>query len=157
MMINIIDVGLGNVKSVENYLHQCNFFYKRVSDFSQFSDDAIIIPGVASAGEYMHRLESCGLDKEIIKRSKLGQKIIGICLGFQIMSEFSEEDSGVKCLGLLDGVTKYIDSGKVHNGWESIKIDTREMDNSIIIQNRRKKNVKGRVYFNHELKVQLKP
>ena len=154
-MINIIDVGLGNIRSIEYWLDRSNLFYKRVSKVESITDDAIIIPGVASAGEYMHRLKKTGLDKEIIERSGQEQKIIGICLGFQILTDYSEEDGGTECLGILKGSTKYIDGYKTHNGWDSFHLDARKFSENLHIKKKQKKIVSGRVYFNHELRVEL--
>ena len=155
MLVNIIDVGLGNIASIEHWVDSCQLSSKRVVNTSQLTNDPIIIPGVASAGEYMDRLTSLKLDKEIIKRCQSGQKIIGICLGFQIMMNSSEEDSGVRCLGLLDGTTKYIKDKNTHNGWEDFKIDTREVKHNAFFPKKSTKKVDGRVYFNHELMVEL--
>ena len=126
---------------------------KRVFKIEDFTNDAIIIPGVASAGEYMHRLVDLGLDREIIRRSNKGQKIIGICLGFQILTNYSEEDGGVECLGLIKGSTNYLDNNIIHNGWDSFYFDIRELQNNFY--RKRKKIVSGRVYFNHELRVDM--
>ena len=154
-MVNIIDVGLGNVKSVEHWLDRSNLSYRRVSHVKDFTDNMIIIPGVASAGEYMRRIKVSGLDKEIVKRSKCGQKLIGICLGFQILTNYSEEDGGTECLGLINGSTRYINNPKTHNGWSLFYLDVREMGNNLYITKKKTKIVSGRVYFNHELKVEL--
>lgn len=154
-MINIIDVGLGNVGSIEHWLNRSNLLHRRVSVLGSFTDDAIVIPGVSSAGEFMSRLKEKGFDKEIIIRSKLGQKIIGICLGFQILTNFSEEDNGVECLGILEGATKYIDDNKTHNGWGDFHFDVRKFPKNKHIRKKQKKIVSGRVYFNHELEVEL--
>lgn len=155
MLINIIDIGLGNVGSIEHWLDRSNLFYKRVFQIEDFTNDAIIIPGVASAGEYMRKLKEIGLDGELVKRSKQGQKIIGICLGFQLLTDYSEEDGGVECLGILKGSTKYIDNRKTHNGWDSFHLDARELSGNTHIKKKKKKIASGRVYFNHELKVEL--
>jgi len=154
-MVNIIDVGLGNIRSIEHWLGRSNLLYKRVSDVSSITNDVIIIPGVASAGEYMRRLKERNLDKEIIVRSGQGQKIIGICLGFQILTEYSEEDGGTECLGILKGFTKYIDGYKTHNGWSAFDFDSRKLSKNLHFKKQRKKIVSGRVYFNHELEVEL--
>lgn len=154
-MVNIIDVGLGNVRSIEHWLHRSNFFYNRVSKIEDFTSDAIIIPGVASAGEYMYKLKKSGLDKEIIRRAGQGQKIIGICLGFQILTDRSEEDGGTECLGILKGSVKYIDNNKTHNGWDNFQFDVRELSENNYLKKKQKKIVSGRVYFNHELRVDL--
>jgi imidazole glycerol-phosphate synthase subunit HisH len=155
LLVNIIDIGLGNVRSIEHWLDRSNLFHKRIFQIEGFTNDAIIIPGVASAGEYMHKLKEVGLDKELVKRSKQGQKIIGICLGFQLLTNFSEEDGGVECLGILKGSTKYIDNHKTHNGWDSFHLDARELSGNMHIKKKKKKIASGRVYFNHELKVEL--
>jgi glutamine amidotransferase len=155
MVVNVIDVGLGNINSIEHWIRDCHFFPRRVQNIEQLTTGPIIIPGVASAGEYMDRLKSLSLDKEIIKRCQSGQKIIGICLGFQILSNYSEEDSGTKCLGLLNGVTRYIKDKKTHNGWEDIHIDTRREENNVSFPKKRVKKIDGRVYFNHELMIEL--
>jgi len=157
LTFNIIDVGLGNVRSIEHWLDRSNLLYNRVTTKRDFSSGPIIIPGVASAGEYMQKLTDSGLDKAIVRRSRQGQKIIGICLGFQLLTDYSEEDGGVKCLGILKGSTKYIDKQKTHNGWEVFYFDSRDFDINPYIQKKRKKIVSGRVYFNHELRVELEP
>jgi len=72
------------------------------------------------------------------------------------MTDYSEEDSGVRCLGLLNGKTKYLKDKKTHNGWEDLSIDTRTKNNQVDFSQRRTKKVDGRVYFNHELYVELK-
>ena len=155
MKVNIIDVGLGNIRSIECWLSRSNLLCKRVSKVEDFTDDITIIPGVASAGEYMHRLKKTGLDKEIIKRSNQRKKIVGICLGFQLLTEYSEEDGGTECLGILKGSSKYLDNHKIHNGWEDFHLDAREFSRNLHIKKKKKKIVSGRVYFNHELEVEL--
>jgi len=154
-MINIIDVGLGNIRSIEHWLNRSNLLHTRVFHVESMTDDLIIIPGVASAGEFMGRLKEKGLDKEIITRSRQGQKIIGICLGFQILTNYSEEDGGVECLGILEGSAKYIDDYTTHNGWGDFYLDARDFHENIYIRKKQKKIISGRVYFNHELKVEL--
>lgn len=154
-VINIIDVGLGNVGSVEHWLDRSNLNHQRVSRVEAFSDGAIIIPGVASAKNYMNQLRNLGIDSEIVKRSTNGQKIIGICLGFQILTEYSEEDGGVECLGILAGSASYIGNDKTHNGWAPFYLDSRNLDGNKYVNKKNKKIIDGRVYFNHELKVEL--
>ena len=156
MLINKIDIGLGNIRSIEHWLGRSDLSYKRVSQAQDFTNDPIIIPGVASAGEYMYKLKEFGLAKEIVKRSNQGQKIIGICLGFQLLAEYSEEDGGVECLGIIKGFVKYRNNHKTHNGWQSFYLDTRELNENTYFNKKKKKIVSGRVYFNHELIVEVK-
>ena len=101
LTINIIDIGLGNIRSIEHWLEQSNLSSRRVTSPSSFPEGAIVIPGVSSVGEYMRRLKKSGLDKEILERADKGQKIIGICLGFQMLAESSEEDGITAGLGFI--------------------------------------------------------
>ena len=71
------------------------------------------------------------------------------------MTNFSEEDSGVKCLGLLNGTAKFFREKGTHNGWEDFKIDTREVKHDVFFPKKRKKKINGRMYFNHELMVDI--
>lgn len=158
-MINIIDIGLGNITSLEYWINSCNLFSKRVSTPSEFSNDIIVIPGVASAKEFMRRLRLAKLDQEIIQRSANGQKIVGICLGFQILTDFSQEDGGVKCLGLLKGKTVFLRSRQTNNGWKNFRLDgkiiTEKYSSHIYLSAKKKRIVSGRVYFNHAFEVIL--
>lgn len=71
--------------------------------------DMLIIPGSKNTIEDLLYLKSCGLDEQIIRLSRKGKRIVGICGGYQILGQsikdpyFTEsavsETSG---LGLLD-------------------------------------------------------
>ena len=155
MPINIIDIGLGNIRSIEHWLYRSNLIHRRISNVKDLTNDVIILPGVGAAGEYMHKLKDFGFDQEIVRRAKHGQKIIGICLGFQLLTDYSEEDGGVECLGIMKGSTKYIDNNKTHNGWDDFHLDARDLSENVLIEKKQKKIVSGRVFFNHELRVNL--
>ena len=51
----------------------------------------IIIPGVGSFAHAINALKSCHFDKLIINHVKKGFPVLGICLGMQLLSEFSFE------------------------------------------------------------------
>ena len=106
-MICIIDYGLGNVISVQNALNKLKFKNIISRDENIISDsNHIILPGVGSFNKGIENLKKFGLDKiltnEVIKNKK---KILGICLGFQLMCESSEE------FGLNEGL-----------GWINLKV-----------------------------------
>ena len=62
---------------------------------------------------------------------------------------------GVRCLGLLNGTAKFFREKGTHNGWEDFKIDTREVKHDVFFPKKRKKKINGRMYFNHELMVDI--
>jgi glutamine amidotransferase len=80
----------------------------------------VILPGVGSAEFGMKQLREYGLDKLI---PALTQPVLGICLGMQILGEYSEEGD-VACLGIIPTQTLKI-TGKPglivpHMGWDNM-------------------------------------
>lgn len=64
--------------------------------------DRVILPGVGAAADAMARLRDSGL-VDIIRG--LGQPVLGICLGMQLLADASEEED-VDCLGIIPGVAR---------------------------------------------------
>jgi len=126
-MINVIDHGTGNIASINNFLERVNAQHQLASE-PKSSEGAshIIIPGVGHFGSVMNNLKKQKLDKAIIDAAKRGVPILGICLGMQILYEYSEEGMS-EGLGLMKGrVVKKIPSNKdrfkVPNvGWLSLE------------------------------------
>ena len=126
-MINIIDHGTGNITSVSNLLERINAQHIFTSDPESLDDAShIIIPGVGHFASAIKNLKEQELDKAIIIAAKRGVPILGICLGMQILYEYSEEGM-LEGLGLLKGrVVKKVPSNverfKVPNvGWLGVK------------------------------------
>ncbi|MCH4553803.1 imidazole glycerol phosphate synthase subunit HisH [Aestuariibaculum lutulentum] len=120
MKLVIINYGAGNIKSIQ-------FAFKRLGVDAVLSNDPeeilaadkIIFPGVGEASSAMAMLEESGLDKLI---PKLKQPVLGICLGMQLLCEFTEEGN-TKGLGVFKTVVKRFDNSvKVPQmGWNVIK------------------------------------
>lgn len=98
MKTAIIDYGTGNLRSVENALKRLNAGYVITSDASVIrSAGRVILPGVGEASTAMEKLCETGLDKLI---PSLTQPVLGICIGMQLMCEYSEEGN-TRCLGIF--------------------------------------------------------
>lgn len=105
-MIAIVDYRAGNLTSVQRALAALG----RGSDAVITDDPAqiaaaerIIFPGVGAAGESMRNIRELGLAGVLRDAVAAGKPFLGICLGYQILFEQSDEDGGVPCLGLLPG------------------------------------------------------
>lgn len=152
-MVDIVDVGSGNVRSVRHWLERSNVATRTVGRVNDLSADVIVLPGVGAAGSYMDRLRKASFDKAIIEHVDNGGRLIGICLGFQIMASYSEEDGGVQGLGLLEAEVVRLPGGQSHNSWEPLKIRKDSMGLQTFNATEklsRKKVLNGRVFYNHE-------
>ena len=119
MKIVIINYGAGNIQSIMFAIERLG--YKAV--LSNNSDeiksaDKVIFPGVGEASYAMKMLQESGLDTLI---PTLKQPVFGICLGMQLMCNYSEEGN-TKGLGIFDvDVVKFSSKVKVPQmGWNTI-------------------------------------
>lgn len=118
-MIQVIDYGAGNIRSVANALEKLGFDYEIIGEPEKLRNDAkIIFPGVGAAGSAMSNLRESGFDKVI---PTLKNPFLGICLGMQLLLDYSEEDD-TQCLGLIEGkVKKFTGDIKVPQiGWNMV-------------------------------------
>ena len=102
-MIGIVDYNAGNITSVERALGNLEIKYIRSKNPADFSEcDKLIFPGVGDAAYAMKQLEETGLGKFLQEWAKENKPLLGICLGSQIIFDYSEEGD-TKCLGLIPG------------------------------------------------------
>lgn len=125
----VLDYGAGNLKSVENALRHLDARYKVTSTPADLRDAAaVIFPGVGEAAASMAVLERTGLGDALRSFAATGKKVLGICIGCQVIFDRSEERS-TTCLGLVPGVVRRFAAGtglKVpHMGWNAMHF-TRE-------------------------------
>ena len=119
-MIAIIDYVAGNVKSVENAVRKLGFETIITSDFNQIRNaEKVIFPGVGEASTAMNYLKYLKLEGLI---PTLKQPFLGICLGQQLLCDFSEEGN-TKCLGIFDLKVKQFPSTDIvpHMGWNNLQ------------------------------------
>lgn len=156
MKVDIVDVGIGNIRSIKNWVEKCNVEARCIRCIDDLQSDMLILPGVGSAGPYMSRLRNNAFDSAIVEHVQRGGRLIGICLGFQIMTSFSEEDGGIEGLSLIDAEVKRLDDRASHNAWEPIAFRKDQMNGqsfSSLAKLSRKTTLDGRIFYNHEYGV----
>ena len=103
-MIAIIDYGVGNLFSLTSSFKKISIDVVATADKEVIkSADKLILPGVGAFADAVKKLRDSGLDKVIIDEAKKGKKIMGICLGMQLLFEKSYEYGEHDGLGLLKG------------------------------------------------------
>ncbi|NOX17120.1 MAG: imidazole glycerol phosphate synthase subunit HisH [Chlorobi bacterium] len=120
MKIVIIKYNAGNVFSVASALRRLGYDSIISRDAKAIKQaDKIIFPGVGEASGAMSFLRETGLD---ILIPKLEKPFLGICLGLQLLCQYSEEGNA-ECLGIFDQKAKLFPPGNKipHMGWNEIK------------------------------------
>ena len=102
-MTAVIDYGAGNLTSVRLALDAVGerAVVTRDPDAVR-SADRVVFPGVGAAGSAMESLRSLGL-ADVVRKAAASKPFLGICLGMQILFDWSEEDGGVELLGIVPG------------------------------------------------------
>ncbi|WP_419418821.1 imidazole glycerol phosphate synthase subunit HisH [Legionella sp. D16C41] len=121
-MIAVIDVSGNNLTSLGNALKQLGYNYQLTHNAKIIkSASHVIIPGVGAAKAGMQALHDYNL-AAVIKALK--QPVLGICLGMQLLLDYSEEGN-VECLGLIPGIAKRLPQQLgypvPHMGWNTLE------------------------------------
>ena len=109
-MIGIVDYNAGNLRSVEMAMEFLKIPYsisKKPVDLK--NADKIVFPGVGEAAFAMEQLKKTGFDAFLKDWVAAGKKLLGICLGSQVIFDFSEEGN-TECLGLVPGTIKHFET-----------------------------------------------
>lgn len=109
-MTGIVDYNAGNITSVEHALEAIKAPYILSKDPRELEKvDRLIFPGVGDAQYAMEQLKKTGFDSFLKDWTQSGKQLIGICLGSQIIFDWSEEGD-TPCLGLLKGRIRHFNS-----------------------------------------------
>jgi glutamine amidotransferase len=103
-MLAVIDYGLGNLRSICAALERLEVPFERTRDEARIrAADALIIPGVGAFQDGMRNLNDLGLTPVLSSLVLERQKpVLGICLGFQLMSREGFEFGRAEGLGWID-------------------------------------------------------
>ena len=119
-MIGILNYKAGNTRSVENALKSIDVSFLISNKPEELNAcDQLIIPGVGMAKTAMEDLKNTGLDQFI---SSFKKPVLGICLGMQLLANYSEEGN-IKLLSRCDyQVQKFKGDLPIpHMGWNEVR------------------------------------
>ena len=123
-MIAIIDYGAGNLTSVGRAVRYLGYDAAVTADAEVIlSSSKVIFPGVGAAHATMDNLQTCGLAHVLRTCFEAGKPMLGICIGIQILFDFSDEEK-TECLGILPGVVRKFEATPVLKvpqiGWNGV-------------------------------------
>lgn len=125
MKLGIVDYGVGNIFSLQNAFSYIGVD-TIVSKDAKVLDNCtgIILPGVGAFGDAASNLAESGLDAVLKNQAAKGKPILGICLGMQLLYDYSTEGGSIRGLGLLKGWIDRLPEGiKVpHMGWNIMEL-----------------------------------
>ncbi len=121
MNLVIIDTGCANLSSVKFAFDRLGIQAEISRDLAKIrSADKLLLPGVGTAIAAMKNLQ----DRQLIETiQNATQPMLGICLGMQLMTEFSSEGN-VETLSLMNGKTELIPNTGLplpHMGWNRVR------------------------------------
>ena len=110
--IAVLDYGIGNLRSAERALRRVGGRARLVTRPSEIEGAAgVVLPGVGAFGPCAAALERTGLAPAAIGAIEAGVPFLGICVGFQLLYEASEESPGCQGLGVLRGTVRRLPAG----------------------------------------------
>jgi glutamine amidotransferase len=125
--IVIIDYGMGNIRSILNKVTRAGYDGVVTADMNKVKNsDKIILPGIGHFLNGMNKLKERNLIDILTEKVVIGKTpILGICLGMQLLTKFSEEGNSYG-LGWIDAETVRFQLTDIrhkvpHIGWNSIE------------------------------------
>ena len=127
-MIGVIDYGAGNLRSVCNSLKKLSVNSTLIRSPEDIKDiSSIIFPGVGSFGDSSEQLKKQRLFDPIKSWLKEDRPFLGICIGFQMLFEKSDESPNSGGFGIIPGkVVRFPEENLLkvpHMGWNEIKFE----------------------------------
>ena len=127
-MLAVVDYGVGNLFSLTCSLRALGAEVEVTGDEAVLARaDRVILPGVGAFGDAAEALRASGLDKIVLRVAEAGKPLLGICLGMQLLLDYSLEYGRHEGLGLIPGCVRpirdYIPAGyKIpHIGWNALR------------------------------------
>lgn len=109
MQIAVVDLGIGNLRSVEQALRVVAGdadIVVTAEPSAIESADKVVLPGQGAVGTWFSALRERQLEP-VIKASLGAKPVLGICVGMQALFGHCEEDGGMAGLGLFDGSVRH--------------------------------------------------
>ena len=121
--IAVVDYGVGNLRSVERALMRAGAEVVITPDPAVVAAaDGVVLPGVGAFAPAAALLIGSGLGEAVTAAAARGRPVLGVCLGFQLLFEESEEHGVNRGLGLVPGRVRAFPAvvRTPHVGWNQL-------------------------------------
>jgi glutamine amidotransferase len=120
--VGIVTLGAANRRSIDSALTRAGAATRFIDDpFAVGACDALVLPGVANFGYVAEELDRTGMRAALIEAITFGIPLLGICVGFQLLFESSDEAPGARGLGIFEGAVRRLCTPRVpHMGWNRV-------------------------------------
>jgi len=126
-MIGIVDYDIGNLRSVQKAFQHVGgdaVFVRTPEEIARV--DGLVLPGVGAFGDCVRSLAASGMWDDVLAWAKSERPFFGICVGYQMLFESSEEAPGEKGLGIFAGEVRKFSGGhglKIPQiGWNTVAV-----------------------------------
>lgn len=126
-MLAVVDYGVGNLFSLTCSLRAIGVEAEVTGDEEVLAAaDRVILPGVGAFGDAAEALRRTGLDQAVLREAQTGKPLLGICLGMQLLLDYSTEYGRHRGLGLIPGAVRAIrpvvpaEYKVPHMGWNAL-------------------------------------
>jgi glutamine amidotransferase len=111
-LVAVVDYGIGNLHSAHKSLQHQGADARLTADIGLIAEAvAVVLPGVGAFGACLEALRSRGLEDPVLASVESGRPFLGVCIGTQMLFDASDEDPGVRGLGVLPGTVQWIPPG----------------------------------------------
>jgi imidazole glycerol-phosphate synthase subunit HisH len=135
-MIAVLDFGMGNIHSCLKAISKFTDDFELINSPEKLNNaSGIVLPGDGAFEKAMSNLHEQGFVDAILEKVKSGVPLFGICIGFQLLFQESEESSHVgklvTGLSLLKGKVKKFKGKKLkvpHMGWNKLIVENKKQN-----------------------------
>ena len=125
-MITILDYSVNNLRSVQKAFEHLGHATTVTSDPDEVARaEKLVLPGVGAFGEAMRNLNARELVEPILNAVGQGVPVLGVCLGMQLLFDWSEELGVYQGLGIVSGkVARFPEDPELkvpHMGWSRLE------------------------------------
>lgn len=124
--IGLIDYGAGNLHSAHNALVKLDIPCRLIKGPEDLADvDRLVLPGVGACVDCVNQLKVQGLWEPLRDWINEDRPYLGICIGYQILFDHSEEFEGADGLGVLAGQVQRFPPSDLkvpHMGWNALTL-----------------------------------